>query len=112
MAKVELRAPYCQIPRLRAGKGGQYPRHAKCFAPLRMVYDPSDNSLTTPNSLGKPIPKPPATPRFIYYNADEVLRYEDENGEIHLANVFLHRYAPLTKRLWAQTPDGRWIGLR
>jgi hypothetical protein len=50
--------------------------------------------------------------RFVYYNASEVVRVLDENGEIHLIPVYLHRYDRITREVWAQTFNGRWIQIK
>jgi hypothetical protein len=65
----------------------------------------------------RPAPVPVQAPsghagRYVYYNASEAVRILDENGEIHLIPVYLHRYDRITREVWAQTFNGRWIQIK
>jgi hypothetical protein len=75
-----------------------------------MVYDPTDNSLTTPDSVGKRIPKRTKSHYiYTYPGPDDVYRLVDQNGEIHWVRGYGNRYDPVTKRYWFRTAKGHWI---
>jgi len=91
-----------------AHKTGNTLKQTKEFLAAGFVYDPSDNSLTTPNAVGKPIPKR-AGPHYIYYIADNVYEFVDENGELHFIQSHLCRYDPRTHTSQFQLGNGRWV---
>jgi hypothetical protein len=76
-----------------------------------LVFDPSDNSLSTPNGVGKPIPKHAPQPRFIYTYAgpNDFYRLLDQNGEVHVLKSHGGRFDPASRRYWFLTANGRWI---
>jgi hypothetical protein len=69
------------------------------------VYDPSDNTITTPNGLGEPIRKHARRPHY----AINIYRVVEQNGEIHAFVSYLCRYNPATHRTSWQLENGKWV---
>jgi hypothetical protein len=91
-----------------AHKTGNTVKQTKEFLAAGFVYDASDNSLAMPNAVGRPIPRHNGA-RYIYYIADNIYQFEDENGEIRFFRSHLCRYNPRTHTSQFQLPNGRWI---